>query len=304
MEMLSTTAHFAELVRESWEARLRQDPIFATYCGDHRYDDRLPDATEEGNDRWLGYLRDVRRRLDMLDAAPLSKADQLNHRILGRLLDNEIREYEFQAYRLPISRAGGFHLDLCESMPQIMPFESVADYERYLARLASFPRYIGEQIDVMRRGLPLGYRPSRVTLEGLGDTLRKQMVIDPAGSLLYAPFIHLPGSISGAEGERLAAEGRAALMGWVVPALQALLRFVEEEYLPGSRADIGASGLPNGPEFYQHRIHYFTSLDLTAEQVHETGLSEVARIRGEMEDSDLFCGLPGRCQGVHRVPAE
>lgn len=277
-------ARFDDLVQEVWEARLRQDPLFATYCGDHRYDDRLPDVSEESNNRWLGYLRDVRRRLNVIDTLPLSKKDQLNHRVLVRLIDNEIGELEFQAYRLPISRAGGFHLDLCETMPQIMPFDSVAGYENYLARLAAFPRYVGDQISVMRDGLALGFRPPRPTLEGLGDTLRQQVVIDPDTSLLYAPFTRTPVSLSGAESGRLAAEARAVLMGRVVPALQALLRFVEEEYLPASRADIGASGLPRGLDFYRHRIHYFTSLDLTAEEVHQTGLSEVARIRHEMEE--------------------
>jgi uncharacterized protein (DUF885 family) len=293
MEPLTAAALFAELVREEWEARLRQDPLFATYCGDHRYDNLLPHATEDGYGRWLDYLREVRRRLDRIDSTALSAADQLNFRILVRLLDNEIRELEFHAYRLPISKAGGFHLDLSESMPQIMPFESVADYENYIARLAAFQRYVGEQIEVMRAGLASGHRPARVTLEGMDDTLRKQMGVEPAQSLLYAPFACLPGSIGGADRERLAAEGRAALMGKVVPAYQALLRFVEEEYLPGARDEIGASHLPDGREFYQHRIHYFTSLDLTPEQVHETGQSEVARIRAEMDELIRAVGFQG-----------
>jgi uncharacterized protein (DUF885 family) len=293
MEALTAAALFAELVQEEWEARLREDPLFATYCGDHRYDDRLPHATEDGYDRWLDYLREARRRLDRIDSAALSAENQLNYRILGRLLDNEIRELEFHAYRLPISKAGGFYLDLSESMPQIMPFESVADYENYIARLVAFPRYVGEQIEVMRAGLASGHRPPRVTLEGMGDTLRKQIEVEPAQSLLYAPFTRLPGSIGGADRERLAAEGRAALMDKVAPAYQALLRFVEEEYLPGSRAEIGASHLPDGREFYRHRIRYFTSLDLTPEQVHETGRSEVARIRSEMEDLIRAAGFQG-----------
>jgi uncharacterized protein (DUF885 family) len=290
---MTAAALFADLVREEWEARLREDPLFATYCGDHRYDDRLPHPTEEAYSRWLDYLRDLRRRLDRLDSTVLTAADQLNFRILVRLLDNEIGELEFHAYRLPISRAGGFHLDLSESMPQIMPFDSVAGFENYLARLAAFPRYFGEQIEGMRAGLASGHRPARVTLEGLDDTLRQQIVTEPAQSLLYAPFTRMPGSIAGAEGERLAAEGRAVLMSAAVPAYQALLRFVQEEYRPGSSAEIGASHLPNGLEFYRHRIRYFTSLDLTPEQVHGTGQSEVARIRAEMDALIRAAGFQG-----------
>jgi uncharacterized protein (DUF885 family) len=288
-----TTAQFAALLHEEWEARLREDPLFATWCGDHRYDDLLPHATEDSYGRWLDYLRDLQGRLDRIDSAALGAADQLNYRILVRLLDNEIRELEFHAYRLPISKAGGFHLDLSESMPQVMPFDSVAGYENYLARLTAFPRYFGEQIEVMRAGLASGHRPARVTLEGLDDTLRQQIVTEPAQSLLYAPFARMPGSMAGAEGERLAAEGRAVLMASVVPAYQALLRFVQEEYRPGSSPEIGALHLPNGREFYRHRIRYFTSLDLAPEQVHGTGQSEVARIRSEMDELIRAVGFQG-----------
>jgi uncharacterized protein (DUF885 family) len=284
METQTPSVQFAEIVKEEWESRLRVDPLFATYCGDHRSNDRLPGATEDDYAQWLDYLRDLRRRLDRIESTALTAAEQLNYDIFSRLLDNEIHELEFHAYRLPISKAFGFHIDFPEQVPLIAPFGSVKDYENYIARLAAFHRYVEQQIGVMRVGLATGYNPARVTLEGVDETLRKGIVADPAQSVLYLPFTRIPESISEADRARLIAEGGAALMGSVVAGYQALLRFLEDEYVPGSRAEIGACHLPNGREFYQHRIHYFTSLDLAPEQVHETGQSEVRRIRAEMEE--------------------
>jgi len=284
METLTASARFSELVKEEWEARLWHDPVFATYTGDHRFDDRLPGATEDDYERWLDSLRDLRGRMNRVEYTELAAEEQLNYDILSRLLDNEIHELEFHAYRLPISKASGFHLEFSEMLPLIAAFGTVKDYENYIARLSAFHGYVEQQIGLMRLGLATGYSPARVTLEGMDETLRKQIVSDPSQSPLYAPFVRFPESISGADRERLTAEGSAAVKDSVVPEYQALLRFLNGEYLPGSRAEIGASCLPNGREFYQHRIHYYTSLDLTAEQVHETGLSEVKRIRAEMED--------------------
>jgi len=293
MKDQTVSVQLAGIISEEWESRMRYDPLFATYTGDHRFNDRLQSVAEEDYERWLDHLRGLCGRLNAIDRTALTPAERLNADILARLLDNEVGDLEFHAYRLPISKAGGFHLDFAEWLPLIAPFETVADYENYLARLAAFPRYVEEQIGVMRVGLATGYRPAAVTLVGVDDTLRKQMVTDPATSPLYTPFARFPESIGGADRERLSAAGRAVLLSSVVPGYEALLRFLNDEYVPGASEEIGASHLPNGRAFYQHRIHYFTSLDLSAEQVHDTGQAEVKRIRADMEEAMRAAGFQG-----------
>jgi len=293
MEAQTASEQLAEIIGEEWESRLHYDPVFATYTGDHRFDDRLQSVTEEDYGRWLDHLRGLCTRLKAIEHTTLSTTEQLNADILTRLLDNEARDLEFHAYRLPISRAGGFHLDFSDFLPMITPFETVQNYENYIARLAAFRRYVEQQIGVMRGGLATGYRPAGVTLAGIDDSLRKQIVADPTLSPIYAPFARFPESIGGADRERLVAEGQKALLTSVVPGYEALLRFLNDEYVPGARAEVGACYLPGGRQFYQHRIRYFTSLDLSAEQVHETGQSEVKRIRAEMEDSIRATGFHG-----------
>jgi uncharacterized protein (DUF885 family) len=293
MEPKTASVQLAEIISEEWESRLQYDPTFATYTGDRRFNDRLQSVAEDDYGQWLDHLRGLCRRLSAIDRSALTITEQLNVDILTRLLDNEVRDLEFHAYRLPISKAGGFHLDFSESLPLIAPFETVEDYEDYVARLAAFRRYVEEQIGVMRVGLATGYRPAAATLAGVDDALRKQIVADPASSPLYAPFARFPESIGGADRERLSAAGQTALLSSVVPGYEALLRFLNDEYVPGARDEVGACHLPNGREFYQHRIRYFTSLDLSAEQVHDTGQSEVKRIRAEMEDSIRAAGFQG-----------
>ena len=293
MDTESATTQLHALIAAEWESRLREDPLFATYTGDHRFDNRLPDAGEDPAARWLAHLRDVRAQLARLDGALLSGADRQNLAILGRLLDDEIAELEFHAYRLPISRSGGFHVQLVEDLPAIMPFDTVADYEAYLARLAAFPSFFSAQIGVMRGGLATGYRPSRVTLTGVDDAARQQIVAEASLSPLYAPLTRFPPAIGGADRERLAAAGADAILHAVVPAYQSLLRFLLDEYLPAGSEEVGASRLPDGRAFYQHRIHLYTSLQLTPEQVHNTGQAEVQRIRAEMQDLMDAAGFGG-----------
>jgi len=293
METRTASAQLAEIISEEWESRLRYDPTFATYTGDRRFNDRLQSVTEDDYGQWLDHLRDLCKRLNAIDRTVLTATEQLNADILTRLLDNEAGDLEFHAYRLPISRAGGFHLDFSEWLPLITPFETVKDYENYVARLGAFGRYVEQQIEVMRGGLATGYHPAGVTLAGVDDSLRRQIVTDPCSSPIYAPFGRFPESIGGADRERLIAEGQKALLMSVVPGYEALLRFLNDEYIPGASDEVGACHLPNGRAFYQHRIRYFTSLDLSAEQVHDTGQLEVKRIRAEMENAMGATGFRG-----------
>ena len=273
---------FKQLVADEWEFRMQEDPLFATLTGDHRFDDRLPGASEADFARRLEKMRSFRQRQREMSRNALTPDGQLDYAIFARLLENEIVEIEQRAYRMPISKAGGFHLSFPE-LPLFVPLDTPADYEAYVARLNAFQRYVSDHIELMHTGLDEGQIPPRVTLDGVSDSLRPHIVQAPTQSQLYKPFEQYPKTVAEDDRRRLVEAGSAAIMDSVVPGYQALLRFVEDEYLPAAREDIAASNLPNGPAFYAHRIRYFTSLDLMAEEIHRTGLAEVERIRAEME---------------------
>ena len=293
--MPKTPAALTKLFREHWDAYLRFEPVFATMCGDHRFDDELGGADEAHFTDWLKQLRKFRTRLDKIDPSGLEPADRLNYDYFARMLDSEITALGLQTYHLSISKAGGFHIFLPD-LYQLMSFENTKEYENYLARLEKVRRYVDESIDLLRLGLKTGYLPPRVTLEGVDQSIRAQIVADPAQSPFFEPFKKFPASIGGVEQERLIDAAQAAIAGSVVPAYEALSKFVSEEYYPASRSSIAASELPNGREYYRSRILYYTTLDLSPEEVHATGQSEVLRIRSEMEAVIRQTGFTGDFQ--------
>lgn len=284
---------FQEIVTEEWEFRVRADPLFATSIGDHRFNDRLPSVGEADYDQRLDRMRGFRQRLISIDRQVLTPSEQLNYDIFGMILADEIGEIEYKAYRMPLSKTGGFHISFPE-LPQLyQPLDTLTDYENYTARLNAFLRYTLDHIEVMKAGLRDGQVSPGVTLEGVLDQLETQIVDAPEQSWLFKPYEQFPEGISPRDQDRLAEVGRAAILDSIVPGYQALLSYFRDEYYPASRGDISASSLPDGPAYYRHRIRYFTSLDLTPEEIHEIGLSEVGRIQQEMESVISDTGFKG-----------
>jgi uncharacterized protein (DUF885 family) len=145
----------------------------------------------------------------------------------------------------------------------------------------------------MRVGIASGYVPPKAALAGIEDTVRSHIVSDPTNSVFYEPFEVLPGAVSEVDKARLQAAAALAIGGSVVPAYEALLAFLSETYLPAARETIGASSLPNGAAYYEHCVRRYTTLDVSPQEVHETGLREVARIRAEMDAVMVDTGFQG-----------
>jgi len=278
---MPTASPLHQLFQDHWDAWMRFDPLNATYVGDQRFNDLLPGATEESYQVWRGKLSGFRDRLAAVDRNTLPPVDQLNIELFEHLVVNEIAELGFNPQRLPISRCAGFHLTFPDIF-QITPFENALDYENYISRLAAFKRYAQQNIELMRVGLQTGYLPPACTLDGIDQQLKAQMVTDPTASAFYQPFKQFPASLSDPVQTRLCQMAENAILTSVVEGYAALLEFLNQEYIPSSRESIASADLPGGDAFYSHRIYYYTSLHLTARQVHQTGLDEVRRIRAEM----------------------
>jgi uncharacterized protein (DUF885 family) len=281
-----------KLFDDEWEARMRESPLFATRLGDHRFDDQLPlvaladEARRNQADR--GYLK----RLEAIDRTKLGDGDRLNYDIFGRSLRNRITDYELKTYLMPITNREGFHTDFPQ-LPDRLSLHTTKDYENYCARLEACRRYFGQYIDVMREGVKEGYVLPKVVLGGWEGAVDAHIVDDPTKNLLYAPFAKFPDTVPESARAALVARGKKAITDSVVPAYRALHEFMEKEYVPASRETIGASDLPNGKAYYEFRVRYYTTLELTPQQVHETGLAEVKRIRSEMDGVIARTGFKG-----------
>ena len=294
--MPTTLSPLHQLFQDHWDAWMRFDPLTATFVGDRRFNDRLPSATDDTYQAWRGQLVDFRQRLQAIDRGSLPANDQLNYDLFRHLVVNEIAELGFNPQRLPISRSDGFHI-LFADIFQLMPFENRQDYENYIARLAAFKQYCLENIERMRLGLRTGYLPPRCTLMEVDQQIKPHIVSDPTESVFYQPFKQFPGHIGEVERKKLSEAAVKAIFGSIVPGYSELLQFLEKEYLPAARESISCFEIPGGEAFYDHRIYYYTSLHLSARQVHQTGLDEVRRIRAEMDRVIKKTGWKGDMAG-------
>jgi len=286
------TAAFHDLLDREWEERLRNSPQLATYVGRHEYDDRLPDLSLEALGARTEAARGYLRELAELDRSRLSPTDRVSYDMLRTELEERVLDFEFGAYEIPILVDDGFHIAFAR-LPFEVPLATVGDYRGYLSRLRAWPRLVEQEIGHMRRGLARGMTLPRVVLEGYEVTIDSHVVTKPEDSLFFRPFQSFPPGVPEGEREGLVAEGRRAVMEAVVPGYAAFLKFMTEEYLPGARTTLGASELPRGRAYYEYQIRTFTTLPLTPEEIHQTGLAEVARIREEMEAIIAQMGFAG-----------
>jgi uncharacterized protein (DUF885 family) len=285
-------AQFQRFVADEWQYRMRENPLYATRCGDHRFNDRLPSVSEADAQRRLSDARAFLDRLCAIDPEFLPLGEQLDYRILRRQLSDRIADGEFHAERMPLTRLGGFSTAFAE-LARVVPLETTQDYENYVSRLSGFHALVEGYIELMRNGIASGHVLPRVALEGVEDTIRPHIVDDPQESRLYGPFARFPERIDATDRDRLCEAGRAAIQDGVVSGYRALLQFMQDEYIPAARDEIAASTLPDGRAFYEHVVLKYTTLDLTPQAVHNMGLEEVRRIRAEMEGIILQVGFEG-----------
>jgi uncharacterized protein (DUF885 family) len=281
------------LLDEAWQFELREDPLFATSVGDHRFDDKLPSVGVSDQARRAEARRKLSERLREIDPAGLDETDRDSWALQRVKLEDSIREFELHHYRFPINADSGFHMELVQLVRQ-MPFDTTRDYENYVARLRAIPQYVSQNVELLREGLQAGWTLPKVALAGYEKTIEAHVVADPRRSRFFAPFASFPSGVSESDRARLSAAGEKAIRDEVVPAFRAFLEFMTREYMPGARATVGASDLAgNGKEYYAYLVRHFTTLPLAPDEIHALGLEEVRRIRTEMEEVIRKTGFSG-----------
>ena len=269
------------LFDEAWDYQMREFPTYATAVGIHDYDDRLPSLALEDIERRNQYWQEVLGRLEVMDRASLSAEARINYDMFERRVEDRVVEFEFNDHLIPITAESGFHTGFAR-LPERVPLATTIDYENYIARLEAFGVYADQHMALMREGIANGYVLPRVTLEGYDSTIRPHMVDEASDSVFWKPFEQFANTVPAADHERLRESGLAAIRDTVIPAYRSFLDFMVEEYIPACRSTLGASELPNGRDYYAYLVRHHTTLDITPAEVHEIGLAEVARIRGEM----------------------
>jgi uncharacterized protein (DUF885 family) len=285
-------AKLHDLFHRDWEARLREDPLFATSVGRHEYDDRLPDLSFAELQRQDKETRGFLDELGKIDRAALPAEEVVNADIFRSQLENRLGDFELGTYQMPFNADSGFHSEFAQLGDQV-PLANTHDYESYIARLRAWPRLVAQEIELMRMGIQRGMTVPRAVLDGYETTISAHVVDDPAKSVFWPPFEHFPVTMPEADRARLRQEGRDAVLKGGVAGFRDFLDFYRKEYLPHARTTLGASELPNGREFYKQQIRRYTTLDLSPEEIHQLGLSEVARIQKEMAEVIRQTGFQG-----------
>lgn len=222
----------------------------------------------------------VDRELDKISTPGLSFGEQVNLKLLKYSIEDGIASYKFKAYLNPILADEGFHTGIASLGMQVL--SSRKEFEDYIRQLKDIPRYVEENLALMRRGLKLGICQPKAILAGYENTYEQHIVTDPEKSVFWQPFSRKPFGISDTDWKELTAEGKQAIDQYAVVGFKKIKTFFDKEYLPGTRTSIGVSNFPNGLEYYQAMVHLYTTMDLSYDEVYALGLREVARIHEEM----------------------
>ena len=253
----------------------------ATRVGVHDFDSQLPSMAIEDIERRREFWEQVLVRLEAIDRESLSEQDQINYDMFERQVSDRVSLYEYGDYLIPITAESGFHTSFARQ-PAGLPLATTTDYENFIARMEAYPLYSEQKIALMREGMRTGMVLPQVVLDGYETTITPHLVDDIIESVFWVPFENFPTTVPQSDHQGLRQAGRITIRESVVPAYQAFFDFMVRDYIPGARATIGASELPNGKDYYEFLVRHHTTLDVTPEQVHEIGLREVERIRGEM----------------------
>jgi uncharacterized protein (DUF885 family) len=269
------------LFDEEWQYELRTNPEWATMLGDNRYNDRLSDNSPEFFRSDLEQRRNFLARFEAIDPAELLHQDTLSRELMIRKLRLEIEGAQFKHWEMPVNQMGGLHLELPD-MIVITPFNTVADYDNYLARLHQMPHAFYQVTANMRQGMKDGLMPPRYLLEKVAAEADDIASKTGESSPFAKPVKEFPSSVPPAEQKRLHDAILAAIADQIVPSYQHFAAFVRNEYAPHGRTDPGVWSLPDGEARYRFEIRRITTTNMTPEEIHALGLKQIDEVEAEM----------------------
>ena len=246
---------------------------------------RFPNVDPASQRRRLQYWSNALSELRAIPFDQLSYEERINAEVFRTALEAFVADIEFKDYE----DAFGFWT----WMAPRHGFGSVEEYHSYLKSMRDMPRFVNQQIANMKAGLARGFTRPRISIAGRERTIESLAASIPADSPFNTPFVEMPSSIPQAERSGLIAEGQALIREEVAPAFAKLHVFVRDEYIPNARTTTAAEALPDGKAYYEAKIKEYTTLDLSAEEIHETGLREVARIEADMKATMGDAGWKG-----------
>ncbi|GHG72872.1 DUF885 domain-containing protein [Comamonas sp. JC664] len=289
------------LIQQEWQYQLERSPTYASVQGDRRWNGRWDDLSLQAIEADHQHNLQVLAKLKTVDRKSLSAADQLHYDLFRRDYEVWVEEHRFKTYLLPVNHMGAIPegikqppgVQAASQLADLLRFQTVKDYEDWIVRLEGFGTYVDQVLALQREGVRQQRVHPQVVLQRIPPQVAKQLVEDPADSGFFSPFHRFPASIPAAEQQRLSAAGRAAVAEVVLPALKRFHQYLTDEYVPKGTDKVGIWQFPDGAEAYAFLARKYTTTGLSAEEIHALGMSEVKRIRAEMEAVKARTGFKG-----------
>ncbi|MCB2229548.1 DUF885 domain-containing protein [bacterium] len=275
-----------------WDTQMAQFPENATGSGYPRYQDRWTDWSNSAIERRKAHPSVIRTLLESFDWKSLSETDRLSIDLLARQADITEEEGTFHELLMPISQMHGVQHWVSRTL-ELMALEKREYRQAALARIERIPELIDQTIALMERGLARGVTPPKVCMRDVPNQIRALVTATPEDSPVLACAAKRPGGVSKSDWDSFCAEGSTLCAEKATPAFGRLLSFVEQTYLPGCTEETGWLHMPDGEAWYRFLVRRETTTDLTPDEIFEIGLSEVKRIRGEMDEVIRESGFTG-----------
>lgn len=231
-------------------------------------------------DKEAAFAKAQLNNLNALSSQALSETESISLELLKFKLQETIDYNKYERYLNPLLSDSGFHSSWNY---MVRPITSYKEAVAYLHKLNALPAVVDQYLPLLREGLKKGVSQPKVIFKGYENTYNSQLVDNYKESFYYKPFLNVPSTISARQQDSLLIAAKTAIEKSVIPSFKRVKNFFETEYLPKTRTTLGVSEIPNGKAYYQNRINYYTTLDITAEEIHQKGLAEVARIKAQME---------------------
>lgn len=272
---------FESIMTAHWLEQLKQNPIFATSLGVRDFDAQLQDPSLLAYAESVTQSRDFLSQLKQLNVDDLSVENRLNLSLLSLDLENDIKADAYGGKFLIMNNRSGPHLTLT-NMVSRLPFFKLEDYLSYIARLDLMPEYLGKATARIKAGLDEGWVQACEPMQGFEQSIETHLVDDINDSVFMAPFVKKPSIIKDSDFAKNKKVAEKIIVNKIIPALSKFKDFYVNQYSPKCRAKVGIDQLPGGEGYYDYLVSYYTTTNVTANQVHQTGLAEVARIKTEM----------------------
>lgn len=294
--MENSNSKLDSILHEYYEDRLKLYPLEATAIADERYNNILPaDISDSYRDKLKNFYSSYAEKFSKIDRAKLSGQSVLSFDIMQYEMDMQLKGLQFHDNLMPVNQFWSMHITfpMLGSGSGNQPFKTVKNYDDFLGRIHDFTAYVDTMISNMKRGMAMGIVPPKSLMEKVLPQLQGVIVKDPMKSVFAGPINKFPEGFSAEDKKKFTDLYSTAIMNEIVPSYNKLYSFVKNEYLPKCRTTSGISDIPEGKEEYAYLAKFWTTTNLTPDEIYAIGEKEVARIHAEMERTKTETGFKG-----------